>query len=308
MVFAAGSLTRLSQIVLRAPVSAAAPTVRRFASFVPVAASADSANKVSVVNGIPMLRLAIGAHPVTAFTLVPGTTIGSLAKNIADELGAKDPIQVALADGTPFSSSSDVRILTKTPFKVVSGQRQADISVSEATTAAALHSDKLNPELASAIKRMQHVLDVDKEIEDKKIELATTIGNISSELAPLQKVKDELDVKAAAHTNRLAWFGLAAMSFQFGVLAQLTWFEYSWDIVEPITYFVTYSAVIGAYAYYVLTKSNYEFTGVQERKWLQFLHSQGPKRGLDIQRYNHLRDSLAAAEAKLAQLKTIHSD
>jgi len=44
------------------------------------------------------------------------------------------------------------------------------------------------------------------------------------------------------------------MSVQFGILARLTWWEYSWDIMEPVTYFVTYGTVMATYAYYVLTK------------------------------------------------------
>lgn len=52
----------------------------------------------------------------------------------------------------------------------------------------------------------------------------------------------------------LTWVGLGMMSVQFGVLARLTWWEYSWDIMEPVTYFVTYGTAMAAYAYFVLTK------------------------------------------------------
>lgn len=44
------------------------------------------------------------------------------------------------------------------------------------------------------------------------------------------------------------------MGVQFGILARLTWWEYSWDIMEPVTYFVTYGTAMAAYAYYCLTK------------------------------------------------------
>lgn len=52
----------------------------------------------------------------------------------------------------------------------------------------------------------------------------------------------------------MIWLGLGLMSVQVGILARLTWFDYSWDIVEPISYFVSYAAVIGVYAYFVLTR------------------------------------------------------
>ena len=50
------------------------------------------------------------------------------------------------------------------------------------------------------------------------------------------------------------WGGLGYMGLQFGILARLTWWEYSWDIVEPITYFVTYAGLIAMYGYFVLTR------------------------------------------------------
>ena len=63
-----------------------------------------------------------------------------------------------------------------------------------------------------------------------------------------------MSLDAKKHTNRMVWLGLGLMGIQAGVMARLTWFDYSWDIVEPISYYVSYSAVVGAYAYFVLTR------------------------------------------------------
>jgi hypothetical protein len=70
---------------------------------------------------------------------------------------------------------------------------------------------------------------------------------------PSQK-RQELETIAERRTTILTWVGLGLMSVQFGILARLTWWEYSWDIMEPVTYFVTYGTAMAAYAYYVLTK------------------------------------------------------
>jgi hypothetical protein len=66
--------------------------------------------------------------------------------------------------------------------------------------------------------------------------------------------RQELETIAERRTTILTWVGLGLMSVQFGILARLTWWEYSWDIMEPVTYFVTYGTAMAAYAYYVLTK------------------------------------------------------
>jgi len=66
--------------------------------------------------------------------------------------------------------------------------------------------------------------------------------------------RQSIDLVASRQTSVLTWVGLGLMSVQFFILARLTWWEYSWDIMEPVTYFVTYGTAMAVYAYYVLTK------------------------------------------------------
>ena len=72
-------------------------------------------------------------------------------------------------------------------------------------------------------------------------------------IVQLQK-KSQLVTDAEKRTDMLTWVGLGLMGVQFGALARLTWWEYSWDIMEPVTYFVTYGTSIAIFAYYTLTK------------------------------------------------------
>lgn len=67
-------------------------------------------------------------------------------------------------------------------------------------------------------------------------------------------MKARITDSADAKTSRLLWVGLALMSTQGGALAWLTWWVYSWDIMEPVTYFITYGSAMAFYAYFVLTK------------------------------------------------------
>lgn len=68
------------------------------------------------------------------------------------------------------------------------------------------------------------------------------------------QVKQQLESQASRTTNYLSWLGLGMMGLQFGILARLTWWEYSWDIMEPVTYFVTYGTSMAMFGYYLLTK------------------------------------------------------
>ncbi|EFX82760.1 hypothetical protein DAPPUDRAFT_240976 [Daphnia pulex] len=45
---------------------------------------------------------------------------------------------------------------------------------------------------------------------------------------------------AGAERRTTTWAGLALMGVQFGDLVHLTWEEYSWDIMKPITYYIVH--------------------------------------------------------------------
>jgi hypothetical protein len=58
-------------------------------------------------------------------------------------------------------------------------------------------------------------------------------------------------------STRAMWGVFIGMLVQTGFLARLTWWEYSWDIVEPVTYFVTYATVLATCGYFLLTRQVY---------------------------------------------------
>lgn len=115
--------------------------------------------------------------------------------------------------------------------------------------------------------------------------------------------KVELDAKSLRRTNVLTWCGLGFMSIQFGILARLTWWEYSWDIMEPVTYFVTYGTAMAGYAYYCVTKQEYILEDVRDRQYLIAMHKKAKKHGLDLIKYNTLRRQIVEVEDDLRRLR-----
>nr|XP_021146977.1 calcium uniporter protein, mitochondrial [Columba livia] len=97
--------------------------------------------------------------------------------------------------------------------------------------------------------------------------------------------------------------GLAYMATQFGILARLTWWEYSWDIMEPVTYFITYGSAMAMYAYFVMTRQEYVYPEARDRQYLLFFHKGAKKTRFDLEKYNQLKDAIAQAELDLKRLR-----
>lgn len=94
----------------------------------------------------------------------------------------------------------------------------------------------------------------DGEGQSAGLKSCTRVRGNPSYLLPAVQMKAQLSRTAELHSSRSLWVGLALLSVQGGALAWLTWWVYSWDVMEPVTYFITYATSMGAFSYYVLTK------------------------------------------------------
>ncbi|KAK7076035.1 hypothetical protein SK128_009427, partial [Halocaridina rubra] len=153
------------------------------------------------------------------------------------------------------------------------------------------------------VNKLYMALNVDQHQVMKERDILAQIEDIKSQLAPLEKKRESLVTAAERRTTILAWAGLGYMALQFGFLARLTWWEYSWDIMEPVTYFVTYGTAIGAYAYYVLTKHDFVLPDVRDRQFLISFYKKAKKLGMDVERYNNLKNRMAELEHDLRRLR-----
>jgi predicted nuclease with TOPRIM domain len=118
----------------------------------------------------------------------------------------------------------------------------------------------LKPERVS--KALYHALDY------HGLALANRMGELQQlkeRFERMKDVKDHIDEKAHRSANRLIWLGGAYLIAQCAVLARFTWWEFSWDIVEPITYFVTFTGGLIGYLYFATTKSEYTYENLRDR-------------------------------------------
>ncbi|KAB1670520.1 hypothetical protein ES319_1Z160000v1 [Gossypium barbadense] len=67
--------------------------------------------------------------------------------------------------------------------------------------------------------------------------LAPEDDPIKDELKRLLEQKEDIDVQAHKEVRRILWTGLGLAVGQVGLFFRLTFWEFSWDVMEPITYF-----------------------------------------------------------------------
>lgn len=256
-------------------------------------------------NGFAVLTLPLPSrNEECEFTLRPvSQTVNDLVSFVQAEDGGIDRIAVYTMEGKRVSHSTPIDILIQGDFKIVVNDKTYDIIPPKPDTFPVDYEDQLSS-TKNLIAQLYTDVNVQTYKENRERAIQVYLDSLKNELAPLEEQKALIDARAAQRTNVLIWSGLGYMALQFGFLARLTWWEYSWDIMEPVTYFVTYGTSMAMYAYFVLTREDCNYPEVRNRSHLLTFHRESNKKKFDVHQYNAKKDQLAKLEHELKLLQS----
>lgn len=159
----------------------------------------------------------------------------------------------------------------------------------------------LKPERLS--KHMHDVLDPDATQSQQAINRKTSqLEQLFREKAMLDNKKQELDHTAHKKANRFIWYCVGGMCIQAGAVARLTWWELSWDIMEPITYLITYSTGIMALMYFGFTRAEYTYESLHNRLAHRHMNKLYRKHNFDMEHYNTVLKKIGLLQQDLRVL------
>uniref|UniRef100_A0ABM5GJS9 Calcium uniporter protein n=1 Tax=Pogona vitticeps TaxID=103695 RepID=A0ABM5GJS9_9SAUR len=259
---------------------------------------------VNYKHGLPVITLTLPSRKERCqFTVKPMLmTVGDFLQDIKSEDNAIEKVEVFTADGTMISTSALMEVLLMNDFKLVINGIEYSVHPPQKDKLSTEHATELD-DIKSTVHRLFAALHLEDHQRRKEKELMKKIELMREELLPLEQMKDRIYTNADAKTSRLLWIGLAFMSTQGGALAWLTWWVYSWDIMEPVTYFITYGSAMAFYAYFVLTKQDYVYPEVRDRQFLHYFHQKSKSQKFNVDQYNKLKEDLAQVEESLKRLK-----
>lgn len=268
--------------------------------------SPSSTEDVTVVyqSGLPVISVRLPSRRERCqFTLKPlSDTVGVFLQQLQAEDRGIDRVAIYSEDGARIASSTGIDILLMDSFKLVINDTTHLVQPPRRDLLPHEEADRLN-DVKLLVQQLYSTLRIEEHQLTKERELIGRLEDLNSQLQPLEKVKEELSKKAERRTTWVLWGGMAYMATQFGILARLTWWEYSWDIMEPVTYFITYGTAMAMYAYFVLTRQEYIYPDARDRQYLLFFHKGAKRTRFDIEKYNKLKDAIAEAELDLKRLR-----
>ncbi|XP_043969274.1 calcium uniporter regulatory subunit MCUb, mitochondrial-like [Gambusia affinis] len=228
-------------------------------------------------------------------------TVGDLIADLQrEDSGAA--ASILSADGQRVANTTLLDTLLETDFQLVVNNQVFTVSAPEKVITSREHARDMED-----MKHVVHLLHAALHLPEHHLlqerHLLERMDNIKQELSPLEQTKAALSRTAEFHTSRTLWTGMALLSVQGGALGWLTWWVYSWDVMEPVTYFITYATSMGAFAYYILSKQDYVYPDVQDRQFLRYFYKGAKKKQFNVEKYNKLKDELEQVEEDLRRLK-----
>ncbi|KAH7520081.1 hypothetical protein FEM48_Zijuj08G0106100 [Ziziphus jujuba var. spinosa] len=109
------------------------------------------------------------------------------------------------------------------------------------------------------------------------------------ELEEMEKQKAEIDKKAKSLVRRELWGGLGFLVVQTAGFMRLTFWELSWDVMEPICFYVTSTYFMAGYAFFLRTSIEPSFEGFYHSRFSAKQRKLMKLHNFDIGRYNQLK-------------------
>ncbi|XP_023484422.2 calcium uniporter regulatory subunit MCUb, mitochondrial [Equus caballus] len=255
-------------------------------------------------HGLPLITLTLPSRKERCqFVVKPMlSTVGSFLQDLRDEDKGVKSTAVLTADGSEIPASTLMGILLMNDFKLVINKITYDVRCPKKEKLSCEHTAEME-NVKSLVHRLFTALHSEEFQKRRERRLLEKIDQLTGRLQPLEQMKARIEARSEAKTSGLLWAGLALLSAQAGAMAWLTWWVYSWDIMEPVTYFITFANSMVFFAYFIVTRQDYTYSAVKRRQFLHFFHKKSKQQQFDVAQYNQLKEELAKANESLGQVR-----
>jgi len=134
------------------------------------------------------------------------------------------------------------------------------------------------------------------------------LEQMKEEFLQLYSQKRELDNSAKRFGNIVIYTGLISLCIQWAIMARFTWWEFNWDIMEPITYFIKFGTGVLGYIYFTFTKREYTFGDLRDSVIHNRMFRNYIKNNFDVDRYFLLEHRLQRYDVDFLESVDTHLD
>lgn len=131
-------------------------------------------------------------------------------------------------------------------------------------------------------------------------------GNIKTmepELKALTNLHATLDHSASNFATGVCYASSTSLVGCFSLYAWLSFVHFSWDIMEPVTYFTGFGVSIIGYTWWSITNQEYEFENIYDYIFSKRMNKLYKRTNFDLERFEALKRAMMQENDKLKQVE-----
>ena len=197
---------------------------------------------IEILHGLPQVTVPLPSrNEPCVFVLKPVThNVGDFLSMLRCEDAGIDRAIIRTPDGVRIASTTSIQTLLKGDFLLVINDIPYSIRAPPIQVQTELGTTSLNEEelqrlgdVRALVNQLYDALHVEENNALQEKRLVEEMESLQQKLQPLEEQRLEIEKQAEKRTDRQVLLFLSIMGTQFGGMATLTWWEYSWDIMEP---------------------------------------------------------------------------
>ncbi|THH17232.1 hypothetical protein EW146_g3537 [Bondarzewia mesenterica] len=132
--------------------------------------------------------------------------------------------------------------------------------------------------------------------------LRRRLAAIKGDLKKMEGLKVDCDREARRGARRMAVGGFGLLIVYWGAVARLTFWDYGWDVMEPITYLSGLSTVVCGYLWFLYQGREVSYSSVLDHSISARREALYKARGLDIERWGDLIAEARTLRREIGQI------
>ncbi|KAF8208092.1 hypothetical protein K438DRAFT_1574541 [Mycena galopus ATCC 62051] len=142
-------------------------------------------------------------------------------------------------------------------------------------------------------------------VADRTRFLRRRLDYIGGQLKGMEALKHECDREAHRGAQRMATAGFGVLIVYWGTVARLTFWDFGWDVMEPITYLSGLSTVMAGYLWFLYQGREVSYSSILDRSISSRRDALYKARGFDIE---HWMDLVTEAKRLRSEIRRIAED
>lgn len=135
--------------------------------------------------------------------------------------------------------------------------------------------------------------------------LLQKIQSLEPEHIALKNLEKELHNAATRHANGVAYSLSTGLVGTFGLYFWLSFIHFSWDIMEPVTYFTGFGMTLVGYTWWSVTNQEYEYENIYDYFYKKKLLKLKKRAQFDQQRFEEVTRRLDDTKIRLDEVEQV---